>query len=462
MATGVRGKEKQGDDALTAAMSTHLDPHPLPEPNSEVRLSYPDKLDRGQVISPLPASFLALESQGAASPVERIGPDAFVLSDNLFALHNLVESGQRAALIYLDPPYGTGMEFHSRGLRHAYKDDQAPAAYLEFMRRRLILMRELLGEDGSLYLHIGHQMLFHMKVILDEVFGPKNFRNMIVRRKCSSKNYTRRSYPNLHDYILFYTKSAKYIWNRPGETPDEKWIEKEYPKRDGRGQYKLVPVHAPGTRQGETGKPWRDRLPPPGKHWQYRPDRLDELDNNGEIHWSRNGNPRRKVYLRPDTTLPRTDYWTKFRDAHHQSIRITGYPTEKNLEMLRVIVGASSNQGDLVIDPFCGSGTCLHASHDMGRRWIGIDASFSAGQAPVQRLRRGLQPMGDYINSPSGKGDSGDLFDWASDGENSRCGPLSLDFQFIVDRAIAEQFPGELSALLSAVSPRHEEEDKQP
>jgi len=388
--------------------------------------------------------------------VAAIEPNAFVLADNLLALQNLVQSGQRATLIYLDPPYGTGMEFQSRGLRHAYKDNRAPAAYLEFMRRRLILMRELLTEDGSLYLHIGHQMLFHLKVILDEIFGPRNFRNMIVRRKCSSKNYTRKSYPNLHDYILFYTRSARYVWNQPGEAPDQAWIDKEYPKRDERGKYKLVPVHAPGTRRGETGKPWRGKLPPPGKHWQYTPGKLDELDERGEIHWSRNSNPRRKVYLTPDKRLPLTDYWMKYRDAHHQSVRITGYPTEKNLEMLRTIVGASSNPTDLVVDPFCGSGTCLHAAHDLGRRWIGMDESFSAGRATVQRLRHGLRPMGDYVS----QGQERDLFTWASEardpGEDEQ---LTQDFRVLVDEALGEQAPAELLSLASAGSPQGNEQE---
>src|SRR5690606_8792432 len=124
------------------------------------------------------------------------------------------------------------------------------------------------------------------------------------RRKCSSKNSTRNSYPNLLDFILYYTKSRNFTWNQPTEEPTAEWIQREYPKRDDKGQYKLVPVHAPGIRRGATGSEWRGMLPPPGKHWQYTPQKLDELDAAGEIHWSRNGNPRRKVYLQPDKGLP--------------------------------------------------------------------------------------------------------------------------------------------------------------
>lgn len=94
-------------------------------------------------------------------------------------------------------------------------------------------------------------------------------------------------------------------------------------------RYKKVPVRAPGVRNGKTGDPWRGTMPPPGKHWQYTPDKLDELDANGEIYWSPNGNPRRKVYLDQSEGVPVQDIWVEFRDAHNQMIEITGYPTKK-------------------------------------------------------------------------------------------------------------------------------------
>jgi len=162
-------------------------------------------------------------------------------------------------------------------------------------------------------------------------------------------------------------------------------------------------VHAPGTRRGETGKSWKGMMPPPGKHWQYAPEKLDELDQAGLIHWSKNGNPRRRVYLPEEKTVPLNDYWENFRDAHHQSIKITGYPTEKNLEMIKTIVCASSNPGDLVVDPFCGSGTTMQAAHETNRDWIGVDSSFTAAKATLCRLRHGTKAMGDYVNGTSNK-----------------------------------------------------------
>jgi adenine-specific DNA-methyltransferase len=374
-----------------------------------------------------------------------------VLSDNFYALHRLLEQDLRCTLVYLDPPFCTGMEFQSRRLQHAYTDKLGETAYLEFMRRRLILLRELLAEDGSIYVHIGHQMLGHMKVLMDEILGRSNFRNVIVRRKCSSKNFTTKQYANIHDYILFYTRSGKYKWHQPREKPDEAWILREYPKVDSRGRYKLVPVHAPGKRRGETGKPWRGMSPPPGKHWQYQPSKLDDMDARGEIHWSRNGNPRRKVYLEDNKTVSLTDYWAQFRDAHHQSIRITGYPTEKNLEMIKLIVAASSDPGDVVLDPFCGSGTTLEAASLGGRSWIGIDESFTALRSALKRLRHGTRAMGDYVNRKKSTAKQSTLSLFESGKPETRTARRSEserpDFTFFVDTELIGDYRKEIETL---------------
>lgn len=439
MATGVNGYERSGPDVITASQP-HRDPLPLPSRTVGVAIQYEGKVDESRILQPVEAAYSILTDDGETNNASSISPNAVVLSDNFLALHSLLSRGTRAKLVYLDPPFCTGMEFHSRKLQHAYSDKLGEAAYLEFMRRRLILLRELLADDGSIYVHIGPQMVGHLKAMMDEVFGAQNFQNIITRRKCSSKNFTRNQYANIHDYILFYSRSSRFIWNQPGEKPDDAWIEREYPKVDARGRYKLVPVHAPGTRRGETGKPWRGKLPPSGKHWQYAPAKLDELDERGEIHWSRNGNPRRKVYLEPGKLVGFTDYWPNFRDAHHQSVKITGYPTEKNLQMLRMIVAASSNPGDLVIDPFCGSGTTLEAAHLAGRSWIGIDESFAALAAALGRLRHGTEAMGDFVERKTSRHESSaqTLFT-ATDQESTPVSPSERDapvFNFYVDEQV--------------------------
>ena len=162
-----------------------------------------------------------------------------------------------------------------------------------------------------------------------------------------------------------------------------------------------VPVHAPGKRNGATGQPWRGKHPPPGKHWQYAPETLDAMDARGEIFWSKNGNPRRKVYLDQHPGVGIQDIWLDFKDAHNQNIRITGYPSEKNPDLLRRILQASSNPDDLVLDCYAGSGTTLAVANELQRHWIGVDCSPEAVSTILQRFECGLLPMGDYVAKQS-------------------------------------------------------------
>lgn len=397
MATGITKREQLSANAISA-LDLGMEEVSLPDADASVELAYQNKASLEDIIRIVPRTFLHIDAKPPYT-AQSLTDNSFVLDDNFFVLNELLAQGRKVTLFYLDPPYGTGFDFQSRDLEHAYKDIMGQAAYIEFMRRRLILIRECMTDDGSIYVHIGHQMLAHLKVIMDEIFGSDNFRNLITRRKCSSKNFTSKQFANTNDFILFYTKKRSYKWNQPNVKAEDEWVLKEYPKIDAFGRrYKLVPIHAPGTRNGKTGQPWRDMMPPPGKHWQYIPSKLEEFDRQGDIHWSKNGNPRRKVYWSSEKKRSLSDYWDQYRDAHHQSIQITGYPTEKNFEMIKMIVGASSEVGDLVVDPFCGSGTTLQAAQALDRRFIGVDASFTAAKATLRRMRHGVEAMGDYVN----------------------------------------------------------------
>ncbi|MEK7711224.1 MAG: site-specific DNA-methyltransferase [Planctomycetota bacterium] len=363
-------------------------------------LQYAGKLARDDVLA-LPA----------AEPVEiAIASEAGRLfqGDNLRAMLWLrSQRGVRGKVrsVYIDPPYATAMAFVDRDANHAYDDHLDGAEYLEFLRRRLIVLHDLLAADGSIFVHLDQNMIFETKIIMDEIFGRENFRNLITRKKCNTKNYTRKCFGNISDHILFYAKSDEYVWHRPYDQWSDEKIAEEYPYIDensGR-RYKKVPVHAPGVRRGETGKPWRSKLPPHGKHWQYRPSKLDEFDAAGEIYWSPNGNPRRKVFFDASKGIPVQDIWMGFRDPHNQNVLITGYPTEKNFDLVTRIIAATTNPGDLVLDCFCGSGTTLEVAAALGRRFIGIDAADAAIKATVKRLREGRGPMGDFVGVRSRK-----------------------------------------------------------
>lgn len=318
--------------------------------------------------------------------------------DNFDALNFLIEEKKllgQVKLIYIDPPYGTKQEFtfsgerfatisRMNGGRVAYKDTLSGEEYLTFLSARLKLMRKLLSDQGSIYVHIDDTMGHYVKVLMDKIFGEKNFINDITRVKCSPKNFARKGYGNVKDMILFYSKTKDYTWNDPRQKinigkNDERFRSVD---KDGR-QYTTTPLHAPGeTDKGDTGKKWRGMLPPPGRHWRYSRAVLDELDKRGLIEWSSTGNPRKKIFaddvMKAGTKLQ--DIWT-YKDPQNAK-----YPTEKNLEMLSMIVKTSSNENDIVMDSFCGSGTTLFAAQHLQRKWIGIDSSNEAIRICKKRL----------------------------------------------------------------------------
>lgn len=406
MATGIplaNGRAKNSRKKANGANGHHL--------SIDITLSYDGKQSEKEILATKPAKLKRVSTNG----VKGAAPNRLYAGENLAVLAALLNDPAvrgKVRLIYIDPPYATRSVFQSRRQADAYSDLLEGAHYIEFLRARLILLRELLAADGSIYVHLDDNMAFHAKAVMDEVFGVSNFRNWITRKKCNPKNYTRKTFGNVSDYILFYTKTDEYVWHRPVMAWTPQRADKEYQYTDTKTnrRYKKVPVHAPGVRNGETGQAWRGMMPPPGKHWQYKPSTLDAMDARGEIYWSPNGNPRRKVFLDESDGVPVQDIWLDFRDAHNQNIHITGYPTEKNPALLKQIIEASSNEGDLVLDCFAGSGTTLAVAHSIDRHWIGIDNSPEAVRVMLQRFASGLEPMGDFVNKPAPGDDEPDLF----------------------------------------------------
>ena len=384
-----------------------------------ISLSYAGKSSEDVILATEPAELRLLYS--GASEINQL-----IYGDNLSVLSRLHSDPTvrgKVQLIYIDPPFATGGIFQSRSQKDAYADVMTGTHYIEFLRQRLVFLRELLSDDGSIYVHLDAKMAFHIKIVMDELFGGNNFRGWITRKKCNPKNYTRRTYGNISDYILFYTKSDNYFWERPYDQWTDKQALKEYQyvEEDTGRRFKKVPIHAPGVRNGATGSQWRGMLPPVGKHWQYTPERLEAMDANGEIYWSSNGNPRRKVYLDESLGKPVQDIWLDFKDAHNQNIKVTGYPTEKNSELLTRIINASSLPGSLVLDCFAGSGTTLAVAEKLERQWIGIDNSPHAIETILKRFTCGTEPMGDFVQKKqSAASSSPTLFDdlaeaWSQD-----------------------------------------------
>lgn len=315
-------------------------------------------------------------------------------ADNLPALKTLLDDySGRVDLIYIDPPFATNGHFKisedrantissSNGDAIAYSDTLVGADFWEFLRERLIFLRELLSDYGSIYFHIDYKVGHYVKLIMDEVFGRDMFRNDITRIKCNPKNFNRRAYGNIKDLILFYSKSESPIWNDPKIPFSSDDIERLFKKvdKDSR-KYTTIPLHAPGeTSNGNTGKEWRGVKPPKGRHWRSDPAILEEWDKQGLIEWSTNGVPRKKIFIDERDGKKMQDIW-EFKDPQYPD-----YPTEKNIDLLKFIVGASSNMGSLVLDCFCGSGTTLVAAQELNRNWIGIDKSEHAIKVAKKKL----------------------------------------------------------------------------
>ena len=316
--------------------------------------------------------------------------------DNFEILKKLLfEEGYKGKidLVYIDPPFATNTKFKmgedrvstissSYNDQIAYEDTLNGYRFLEFLRQRLILIRELLSDKGSIYLHIDYKIGHYVKIIMDEIFGIENFRNDITRIKCNPKNFKRDAYGNIKDMILFYSKGKNPIFNDPREPYSKEDIKRLFPKIDKNGRrYTTIPLHAPGeTKDGETGREWRGIKPPKGRHWRSKPEILEELDKQGLIEWSENGNPRKIIYADEKGGKKKQDIWD-YKDTQYPI-----YPTEKNLEMIRDIVLASSNSNSIVMDCFCGSGGTLKVATDLGRNWIGIDNSKKAIEVTKKRL----------------------------------------------------------------------------
>jgi len=302
---------------------------------------------------------------------------------------------EKIDLVYIDPPFSTNNIFRtsreksnsiSRSLSDnvAYDDSLIGPEYLEFIRERLVLLRKLLSEKGSIYFHIDYKIGHYVKILMDEILGKKNFLNDITRIKCNPKNFERKAYGNVKDMILFYSKTGNHIWNEPKEPLSEDDVKDLFKKidKDGRA-YTTIPLHAPGeTKDGATGQLWKDMLPPKGRHWRSSPDVLEELDRKGLIEWSKNGVPRKKIYA-DEREGKKVQDIIEFKDPQNPS-----YPTEKNLDLLKFIIGASSNPESIVLDCFCGSGTTLKAAQELGRNWIGIDKSEEAIKVALRKLSK--------------------------------------------------------------------------
>jgi site-specific DNA-methyltransferase (adenine-specific) len=249
-------------------------------------------------------------------------------------------------------------------------------AYLVMMTVRLAELHRVLKPTGSLYLHCDSTASHYLKIILDTIFNPQNFKNEIIWKRTTAHSSARR-YGTIHDTVLFYSKSDVFTWNAQFTPYSADYIASHYNYQDPDGRvFTLSDLTGAGvTRDGDTGKDWHGyNVTAKGRHWAYSPSTLDKLDEQGLIYWPTNGGwPRHKRYLDTTSGTPLQDVWDDIFPVNSMAQERLGYPTQKPLALLERIINASSNKGDIVLDPFCGCGTAVAAAQKLERTWIGID-----------------------------------------------------------------------------------------
>ncbi|MBI4635993.1 MAG: site-specific DNA-methyltransferase [Candidatus Rokubacteria bacterium] len=261
-------------------------------------------------------------------------------------------------------------------------------AYLVMMAPRLQAIHRGLADHGSLYLHCDPAASHYLKLLLDHIFGPDNFRNEIIWKRTHAHSSSRRFGP-VHDVILFYSKTGRFTWNPGYSQYAASYIENYFTHADERGRYQLITCTAPGDRTGTRAHyEWRGKFPPPGRHWAWTSQKMEEFEREGRLVYSSNRVPRLKRYVGDGPGVLLQDVWLDINRLDAHSEERVGFETQKPLALLGRIIAASSNPGDTILDPFCGSGTSIVAAERAGRHWIGMDSSLLACSIALARVRQ--------------------------------------------------------------------------
>ena len=341
--------------------------------------------------------------------------------DNLDIMRGM--NSESVDLIYLDPPFNSNRDYAapigSEAAGAAFKDtwalddvdlawhgeiaEQHPAvysiigaareahsaamqSYLIMMGVRLLEMRRLLKPTGSVYLHCDPTASHYLKLVMDAVFGTDNFRSEITWRRANAKGLAFKGYPNNVDYLLYYSNSPEYVWERPFRPHDPAYVRKFY--------HRVEPETGRRYQLGDLVNPNQDR---PNltyeflgvtRVWRWTKERMEQAYEQGLVVQQRPGGvPRHKRYLDEMRGNPVDTIWDDIKPIQAKSKERVGYPTQKPLALLERIITASSNKGDMVLDPFCGCATACVAADRLDRRWVGIDLSPLAARLVRTRIQ---------------------------------------------------------------------------
>ena len=260
-------------------------------------------------------------------------------------------------------------------------------AYLVMMAARLVELHRVLKPTGSLYLHCDPTASHYLKIVLDTIFGPENFRNEIIWQRTSSHNDSRK-WGSVHDTILFYSKSRAFLWNAVFTDHDPKYVKQFYRYEDERGVYRLDHIIRSASMGPRPNLSYEYKGYKPEWGWRVIREKLETLDADERIEWSKSGRPYLKRYLNEQKGTPIKSVITDIAPIGPQAAERLGYPTQKPIALLERIIQASSAPGDVVLDPFCGCGTTIAAAQKLGRRWVGIDITHLSIALQKYRLKQ--------------------------------------------------------------------------
>ncbi len=362
-------------------------------------------LQTNEVVLPAKASSNIRFQSNQIAPNNLADLNRLIYGDNLLAMQALLAGDPatglpslrgKVDLIYIDPPFDSKADYRTKLTlpggdisqkpttieQFAYADTwkDGTVSYLRMLYPRLVLMRELLSDHGSIYVHIDWHVGHYVKVLMDEIFGKSNFVNEIVWQRVYAHNDTNK-YGTIHDCIFYYAKDMNNReWNVQYTPYDEKYL-KMYSMDDGDGRkYKVENTLGPGGRGVYYN--WNGHY----RAWRYSEENMKSLDEQGLLYYTSSGFPKKKIYLDEMPGKPIQSIWTDINLIAGQAKELTNYATQKPEALLERIIKASSNEGDLVCDFFGGSGTTAAVAERLGRRWITTDIGKPATLVMRKRL----------------------------------------------------------------------------
>ncbi len=287
---------------------------------------------------------------------------------------------------------GATQTFELLRAMRGFLGDNDMMAYLSMMAVRLLELHRVLKLTGSLYLHCDPTASHYLKLLLDGVFGPKSFRSELIWKRTSAHGNTKRNFAGVHDIILYYSKGTDFTHNQVYRPYSSEYIEEHFVHIDEEGRrfrrsYLRNPGVRPNLRYDFTASNGITYQPHPNG-WAVSRKVMEQYDKEGRLFFPKKENARlrKKIFLEDSAGVPVTDIWEDLPPIHASAAERLGYPTQKPLALLKRIIAASSNEGDVVLDPFCGYGTAVHAAQKLGRKWIGIDVTHLAVSLIEKRM----------------------------------------------------------------------------